>query len=390
MYRYWIFVFGIVGAIMSSTAVSLAETSANPEKLWVYIGTYTKTSSKGIHLVELDLANGKLQAVELAGETVNPSFLALHPSRPLLYAVGEMAEFGGKKTGAVSAFSIAPKTGRLTLLNQQSSRGAGPCHVTVDRSGRYVLVANYSGGSVACLPIEDDGRLGEATSFVQHVGSSVDPRRQKGPHAHSINMDPTNRLALAADLGLDKVLIYRLDLDRGLLSPNQPAWATVPAGAGPRHLAFHPNGRVAYVINEMGCTVTVFSYDAERGSFEALETVSTLPEGFVADSSITTAEVQVHPSGKFLYGSNRGHHSIAVFSIDPATGKLSAVSHTSTEGKTPRNFGIDPTGAYLLAANQDSDNVVLFRIDPATGKLTFTGQSVSIPMPVCVKFLRPF
>lgn len=389
-YRHWVFVFGIVGAIMSSTVTAWAETSANPEKLWVYIGTYTKTSSKGIYLLELDLANGKLQPVGLVGETVNPSFLALHPSRPLMYAVGEMADFEGKKTGAVSAFSIAPKTGKLTLLNQQSSQGAGPCHVSVDRSGRCVLVANYSGGSVACLPIQSNGRLGEATAFVQHVGAGPNPKRQQGPHAHSINMDPTNQFAFVADLGLDKLMIYRLDAEKGQLNPNQPAWASVPAGAGPRHLAFHPNGRFAYVINEMGCTVTAFRYDAEQGSMEALETVSTLPEGLVADSSITTAEVQVHPSGKFLYGSNRGHQSIAVFTIDQATGMLSAVAHTSTEGKTPRNFGIDPTGTYLLAAHQDSDNIVLFRIDPETGKLTSTGQSVNIPMPVCVKFLKPF
>ncbi len=389
-YRPWIYTFTIVGAIMSSTATSGADASATPEKLWVYIGTYTKTSSKGIYLLELDLANGKLEPVGLVGETVNPTFLAFHPNQPLLYAIGEIADFEGKKAGAVSAFSIASKTGKLTMLNQQPSQGPGPCHVTVDRTGRWVLVANYRGGSVACLPIQEGGRLGAATSFVQHVGSGPNPRRQEGPHAHSINMDPTNRFAFAADLGLDKILIYRLDLEKGQLNPNQPAWASVPAGSGPRHLAFHPNGRFAYIINEMGCTVTAFRYNAEHGSLETLETVSTLPEGFVADSTITTAEVQVHPSGKFLYGSNRGHQSIAVFAIDPDTGKLSAIAHTSTEGKTPRNFGIDPTGTYLLAANQDTDNVVLFRIDKETGKLSPTGQSVNIPMPVCVKFLQPF
>jgi 6-phosphogluconolactonase len=391
---HWMFLTCIVGMIMTSTATSWAaepsKTPAKPEKLWVYIGTYTKTASKGIYLLELDLASGKLQPVGLAAETVNPSFLAIHPSRPLLYAVGEMATFGGKKTGAVSAFSIAPKTGMLTLLNQQSTEGAGPCHVSVDRSGRCVLVANYTGGSVACLPIQDDGRLAEAASFVQHVGSSVNEKRQKGPHAHSINVDPANRFAFAADLGLDKILIYRLDPAKGQLTPNQPAFASVPAGAGPRHFAFHPNGRYAYVINEMGCTVTAFQYDADRGSLEPIETVSTLPEGLAADPSITTAEVQVHPSGKFLYGSNRGHHSIAVFAIDPATGKLRAIDHTPTQGKNPRNFGVDPTGTYLLAAHQDTDNIVVFRIDPATGKLTPTGQSVTVPMSVCVKFLQPF
>lgn len=360
---------------------------AAPEKLWVYVGTYTRRESKGIYRMELDLASGRMESVMLAGETVNPSFLALHPNRPFLYAVGEMASFGGKKAGAVSAFAIERGSGKLALLNQQSSEGTGPCHVVVDRTGRYVLVANYGSGSAACLPIAEDGRLGPATSSVQHEGSSVDPRRQQGPHAHSINLDPANRFAFVADLGLDKVMTYQFDAAGGRLLPNDPPSASVAPGAGPRHFAFHPNGRFAYVINEMGSTVTAFAYHAARGALEPLETVATLPAGFQGEN--TTAEVQVHPSGRFLYGSNRGHDSIAVFAIDSATGKLRALGHQSTEGKTPRNFGIDPTGRYLIAANQDSDNLVLMRIDPETGLLRPTGQQVHVSMPVCVKMLRP-
>ncbi|MFH1268296.1 MAG: beta-propeller fold lactonase family protein, partial [Planctomycetota bacterium] len=339
-----------------------------------------------IYHARLDLATGEIEGVELAGEVVNPSFLAVHPSRGFLYAVGEIANFEGKRAGAVSAFSIDPGTGKLTLLNQRPSEGTGPCHLVVDQTGKNVLVANYGSGSVASLPIGEDGRLGEATSAIQHEGSSVNPQRQQGPHAHSINLDAANRFAFAADLGLDKIFIYRFD-HAGTLEAADPPWAKVAPGAGPRHFAFHPGGRLAYVINELDSTVTAFEYDARRGVLTSLETVSTLPPGFEGESN--TAEVQVHPSGKFLYGSNRGHDSIAAFAIDPQTGRLRFVAHESTQGKTPRNFGIDPTGAYLLAANQATDNVVVFRIDPETGALGATGHSASVPSPVCVKMLTP-
>jgi len=375
---------GCVGS--ASWAAEQGKTEAAAGTVRVYVGTYTGKASKGIYLSRLNLATGELQPPEVAAEGKNPSFLALHPSRPLLYAIGEIGDFGGKKTGAVSAFSVEPQSGRLTLLNQQSSGGAGPCHLVVDRTGRCVLVANYSGGSVACLPIQDDGRLGEATSFVQHQGSSVNPKRQAGPHAHSINLDAANRFAFVADLGLDKVLIYRFDAGRGLLTPNAPPSVSLEPGAGPRHFAFHPSGRYAYVINELHSTVTAFGYNAQRGTLEPLQTISTLPEGF--SGSNTTAEVQVHPSGRFLYGSNRGHHSIAAFAIDQQTGKLRPLGHESTQGKTPRNFGIDPTGAYLLAANQDTDNVVVFRIDATTGALCPAGHSIPVPTPVCVKMVQ--
>ena len=370
------------------TAAGAADATRGPDKpatLRVYIGTYTRSGSQGIYLSYLDLANGSLAPAELAAKVANPSFLAIHPSRPLLYAVGEMGNFQGKKTGAVSAFSIDLKTGRLNLLNQQSSQGPGPCHLVVDRSGRNVLVANYGGGSIACLPIRPDGRLGQATSSIQHEGSSVDPRRQQGPHAHSINLDAAGRFAVVADLGLDKILIYRFDADGGKLTPNQPPWTKLPPGSGPRHFAFHPGGRYAYVINELSSTVAALRYDARRGTLESLQTVSTLPAGF--DGRSSTAEVQVHPSGRFLYGSNRGHDSIACFAIDAATGKLTHIGHQSTQGKTPRNFRLDPTGNYLLAANQATDNVVVFRIDPKTGKLSPTGHSITVAMPVCIRMM---
>ncbi|HEU0005421.1 MAG TPA: lactonase family protein, partial [Terriglobia bacterium] len=348
----------------------------------VYFGTYTGPKSKGIYLSRLDLSSGKLSAPTLAGETEQPSFLALHPNRRFLYAVNETG--GGRRgTGQVTAFAVA-SDGKLTLLNQQPSRGSAPCHLVVDRVGKSLLLANYGGGSVAAFSIGPDGRLGESTGFVQHSGSSVNPQRQKEPHAHSINLDAANRFAVAADLGLDQVLVYRFDSGKGTLSPNEPPSAPVKAGSGPRHFAFHPSGRNAYVINELASTVTTFQYDAGKGVLKETQTLSTLPKDFTGTSH--TAEVQVHPSGKFLYGSNRGHDSIAVFTIE-ANGTLRYVENTPTGGSTPRNFGISPDGKFLLAANQKSDNVVVFRIDPKSGRLTSTGNTLEVPSPVCVKFL---
>jgi 6-phosphogluconolactonase len=358
-----------------------------PRKLRVYVGTYTGGGpGRGIYLCELDMASGKLSRPELAVETVNPSFLEIHPSRRFLYAVGEIADFEGQKSGGVSAFAVDAATGRLTLINQQPSGGAGPCHVTVDATGKNVLVANYGGGSVACLPIEADGRLKPASAFIQHEGSSVNPQRQTGPHAHSINIDFANRFAVSADLGLDKLLVYRFDAEKGTLTPNDPPSVSVRPGGGPRHFALHPDGKYAYANNELTSTVTAFAYDAERGTFEELQTISTLPESFDGRTN-STAEVRVHPSGKFVYVSNRGHNSIAIFTVDPATGRLTAAGHESTRGEIPRNFNLDPSGAYLLAANQETNNVVVFAVDAAAGTLTPTGSEVEIPAPVCVRFV---
>jgi 6-phosphogluconolactonase len=362
-----------------------AERAATKSKYFVYVGTYTEKVSKGIYAYRFDPATDQLTSLGLAGETVNPSFLAVDPSRRFLYAVNEISQYGGRSSGGVSAFAIDPGTGKLTLLNEVPSGGAGPCHLTVDKTGRYVLVANYGGGSLAVFPILKDGRLGEASAFVQHHGASVNPQRQEGPHAHSIYMSPDNRFAVSADLGLDEVLIYRFDAGKGTLTPNNPAFALVSSGAGPRHFAFHPNGKFGYVIDEMQSTVTVFSYDPASGALDVGPSVSTLPQGFKGES--TAAEVAVHPSGKFLYGSNRGHDSIALFAINTRKGLLTPEGHTPTLGKTPRNFAIDPTGSYLFAANQDSDSVVQFRIDPNNGRLTPTGQVLEVPSPVCVTFL---
>lgn len=382
VFRYSLFAWVIA---MNLTGASAASGDAASSRFLVYVGTYTKGEGKGIYVCRMDATAGTFTPCSLAAETVNPSFLAIHPSRRFLYSVGEMAAFAGKKSGAVSAFAIDSATGKLTLLNQMPSGGRGPCHLVVDGTGKNVLVANYGGGSVAALPIEEDGRLAEAASFIQHEGSSVNRRRQRGPHAHSINFDADNRFAFAADLGLDKILVYRFDAAKGMLAANDPPSASVEPGAGPRHFAFHPSGRFAYVINELDCTVTAFAYDASRGVLTGLQSVPTQPEGFTGNN--TTAEVQVHPSGKFLYGSNRGHDSIVVFAIDAAKGTLSYVEHQSTRGDEPRNFGIDPTGRYLLAANQNSDNIVVLRIDPETGQLNPTGNVLDVPTPVCVKFV---
>lgn len=357
--------------------------------MFVYIGTYTGEKSQGVYMSRLNLASGTLTQPELAAELQNPSFLAVHPKRTFLYATNEVRTFQDQPGGAVSGFAIDRKTGKLTPLNQQSSRGGGPVHLVVDKTGRNVLVANYGGGSVAALPIGPDGMLKPASAFVQHEGSSVHPRRQARPHAHSINIDPGNRFAYAADLGLDKVLIYRFDPEAGSLTAADPPFAAVKPGSGPRHFAFHPKGGFAYVINEILVTVTAFRHDAKTGALTEIETVTTLPAGQEVQEGFSTAEVQVHPSGRFLYGSNRGHNSITVFSIDQASGKLTFVQNESTQGNHPRGFGIDPTGSFLIAGNQRSDSFVVFRIDQQTGRLTPTGQKFELGAPVSFKFVEP-
>jgi 6-phosphogluconolactonase len=362
-----------------------AETAPSPGAIPVYIGTYTGEKSKGIYVSRFDTATGRLTAPELAVATPSPSFLALHPGGSFLYAAGENTRLGGKAIGAVSAFSRDAKTGQLTLLNCQSSGGAGPCHVAVDSTGKCLLVANYGDGSIAALAIRADGTLAEPGTIIKNRGSSVDPGRQAGPHGHFIIPDPANRFALACDLGLDKVLVYQLDSPKATLTANDPPFAEVKPGSGPRHLAFHPSGRFVFLINEMGATLVAFAYDAGRGTLKELQSMSTLPEGFTGAKSC--AEVQVHPSGKFVYGSNRGHDSIAVYGFDSGSGKLTFLECQSTLGKTPRHFALDPSGQWLLAENQDSDNIVVFRIDGNTGHLSPTGQTVSVGAPVCAVFV---
>ena len=350
----------------------------------VYFGTYTGGKSKGIYVSRFDADRGKLSAPELAAEAKNPTFLCLHTNGQILYAVAELGQFEGKPAGGVSAFRIQEGSGKLVLLNQQPSGGTGPCHLDLDKSGQCLLVANYGSGSIAAFPIEADGKIGEAKTKIQHAGSSVDKNRQTGPHAHFISTDAANRFALVCDLGLDKVLVYKIDPARSLLETNDPAFVSIKAGAGPRHVAFHPDGAKVYVVNEMGSSLTALEYDAKRGAMKELQTISTLPENFAGHNS--GAEVQVHPSGRFVYASNRGHNSIAVFAVDGESGKVKPVDHVWTHGTTPRHFGIDPTGKWLLAENQDADNVVVFKIDLETGRLAPTGQTVEVGRPVCAVF----
>lgn len=379
------YLLGVLMTLMSANSTS-AQQDQTPTLYRVYVGTYTGSGSHGIYQTTLDLRTGKLSPAELAAETTSPSFLALHPSHKFLYAVTEISDFQGKKAGGVGAFAIDAATGKLKALNAQSSGGPGPCHVVVDKAGHFALVANYGGGSAGVLPINADGSLKEMCSFVQHVGTSVDKGRQEAPHGHSINLDAANKFAFVADLGLDKVMIYKFDIKSGKLEPNQPPSVSVEPGAGPRHFAFHPSGKFAYVINEMHCTVTAFTYDAAKGVLTPIQTITTLPNGFDG-KDYSTAEVQVHPSGKFLYGSNRGHHSIAEFSIDQQTGKLTVIGHALDNIKTPRNFGIEPTGKYLVVANQDGDSLISFTVDQKTGELKSTGHGVNVVKPVCVKFM---
>jgi 6-phosphogluconolactonase len=374
---------------LSLTVLGRAQGPATPKgEMLVYFGTYTGPKSKGIYVSRLNPATGALTAPQLAAEASSPSFLAVHPTGSFIYSVNEVNTFEGKTSGGVSAFAVDRNTGLLKALNQQPSVGAGPAHLIVDKDGRNVLVANYGGGSVTVLPLERNGKLKSPSAFVQHTGSSVNPQRQKEPHAHSINLDAANRFAYVADLGLDKILVYRFDAGQGLLTLNDPSSVSVKPGAGPRHFALHPTGKFAYVINEINCTITAFTNDSAKGELKEIHTVSTLPAKQAMQSGYSGAEVQVHPSGKFLYASNRGHDSIAVFSIDQNTGRLTYVENEPTQGSTPRGFGIDPDGGYLLAGNQRSDSVVVFRIDQQNGKLEPTGTKIELGAPVCVKFVR--
>jgi 6-phosphogluconolactonase len=372
-------------ALTVPTLLATAQENPAGGAMTVYVGTYTGAKSKGIYRMTFDPATGALSKPELAAEAKSPSFLAIHPNNRVLYAIAEVNDVNGKKGGGVSAFAIDAGTGNLTPLNQQTSGGAGPCFVATDPAGKVALVANYGGGSVQSLPIKEDGSLGEPASFVQHTGKGPTPR-QKGPNAHSILPSPDGRFALAADLGLDKVLIYRVDPATAKLTPNEPPHAATPAGGGPRHLAFHPSGKYVYVNNEMGMSVTAFKYDAEKGTLTEIGTEGTIPGG-EKSPRFSTAEILAHPSGKFVYVSNRGHDSITVYAVDEATGAIKLASNTPTGGKTPRNFRLDPTGQWLLSANQGSDNVVAFKIDPATGALTPTGATAEVGAPVCIKFL---
>lgn len=371
-----------LAALAHSIPAAQTGSKRKTNELLLYVGTYTKGRSESIYVYRMNLADGQLKPAATIKGISNPSFLAIDPKRRFLYAANESGEFAGKRGGGVTAFAIDRKTGDLRKLNEQNSPGV-PCYVSVHPSRKFVLAANYGGGNVVIYPVRADGSLAEASDVAQHKGTGGDPKRQSGPHAHSIVPDAGGRYAFAPDLGLDKVMIYRIDTKNGKFISNGFA-ATKPA-AGPRHFDFHPSGKFAYVVNELDSTMIAFAYDKTKGALQELQTISTLPDGFSGTNY--PADVHVHPSGRFVYGSNRGHDSIVIFSIDQNTGKVALVGHESTQGKWPRNFGIDPTGAFLLAANQNTDNVVTFRIDQQTGKLTATGQTTEIPSPVCVKFI---
>ena len=357
--------------------------STQDRKSVLYVGTYTTSGkSEGIYGYQMDSAGALTRFTSIM--SVNPSFLTIDRSKRFLYAVNEVGEFMQKPGGAVSAFAIDPVTRNLRLLNEQATNGADPCHLSVDNRKGTLLVANYTGGNVSVFPLRSDGTLGMVAEVKQHEGSGP-KEQQKGPHAHCIIFDRSERHALAADLGIDKVMIYRFDRARGKLTPAKQPFAELKAGAGPRHLSLHPTGKFLYVINELDSTMSAFKYNEREGTLTMIETVSTLPNDFSGTSYC--ADVHVSPSGQFLYGSNRGHNSIVVFQIDQRTGKLTLVEHVSTEGNWPRNFTIDPSGRFLLVANQRSDNVVVFSIDPETGRLKPTGVNEAIPSPVCLKFL---
>ncbi len=357
-----------------------------PTQYFAFIGTYTsKTDSKGIYSFRFDSGTGHLTSMVVAAATQDPSFLTAARNEKYFYAVNELGDFEGKKSGAVTSYSLDRKSGRLTQLNQVASGGADPCYVSFDQTGKYLLVANYTGGSVATFPVAPDGRIEPATAFVQHTGSGPNKERQEGPHAHYIASSADNRFVFVVDLGLDEVAVYHFDPANGSLIPNHPPFAKLVPGAGPRHLAFHPNGKFAYVLSEVNSTVTALAYDAENGSFSTLQTLSTIPKDFKGRND--TAEIVVHPSGKFLYVSNRGHDSIAEFTVDPARGTLTLAGDFPTQGKEPRNFALDPTGKFMLAANQQSNNIVVFRIDQSTGALIATGQVAQVPAPVDIVFV---
>jgi 6-phosphogluconolactonase len=352
------------------------------------VGSYTGANSKGIYSYLFDEQQGRLSALGLAAEVVNPSFVVSDPANRHLYAVTEMSEQGPnayKVSGFISSFSIDPKTGSLTFLNKVSSGGGGPCHLVVDKTGKILFVANYGSGNVASFAIEADGRIGEMTGKDQHSGSSVNPQRQQGPHAHAVVLSPDNRFLFVPDLGLDRILIYRIDEAKQSFTANNPSYVSVNPGLGPRHLVFGARAKFAYAICEMSSSVVAFSYDHESGKLTQVQTISTLPADFSGEDN--SAEIAVSPSGRFLYASNRGNDSIAVFQVDMNTGLLNKIQNAPTQGQIPRNFVIDPTGRYLLVANQNSNNIVVFAIDRTSGRITPTDQSAEISSPVSLLFL---
>lgn len=375
-----------VFCVMTSSDQTVQADSGNSSRYIVYVGTYSQGDSEGIYRLEFDADTGSLKRLDGTNAIENSSFLAIHPNKKYLYAVSEVAQYQGKETGSVVAYRIEGDQGKLVELNQLATGGAVPCHLSIDSTGHSVVIANYTGGNISSFQLNENGKLhSPRTSLMQHQGQSINKQRQEAPHAHSANISPDNRFVYAADLGIDQIIIYRLDPQTAKLSGNDPAIITVKPGSGPRHFAFHPKKDFAYVLNELSCDVIAFKRNPENGDLETLQTISTVPE---VKSGYSTAEIRIHPSGNYLYASNRGHHSLAIYRIDQSTGLLTALGNESTGGKTPRNFNIDPTGKFILAANQDSNNIVVFRIDEKTGLLSKTENEVQVPMPVCIRFLQ--
>ena len=368
---------GLVTLICAAENLS-APHDREPMSYFVYVGTYTKN----IYAYRFDAKTGKVDAMGTAGEVVNPSFLTTDPHFRFLYAVSEVE---GDTNGGVAAFSIDRKTGSLKFLNSASSGGVAPCHLSVDKTAKMLVVANYGTGGVSAFPLKDDGGLGTMSALMEAHGSSVNPERQKGPHAHETVISADNRFLYVPDLGLDQIRIYKLDPSQAKLTANDPPFGKDNPGSGPRHIAFHPSGHFAYVMNELKSAVTVFSRDPETGSLKEIETVSTVPPGFTGENA--PAEIEVDQAGKFVYASNRGHDSIAVFAIDEGSGKLKQVQIISTQGKEPRGFQIDPTGRFLVVGNQKSNTITVFRIDEKTGELNFTGETIEVPTPVAFQFV---
>jgi 6-phosphogluconolactonase len=351
-----------------------------------YVGTYGTGESGGIYFCRLNTKTGEIILRQKIVGIDNPSYLTINKENHFLYAVNEVTETNGNPGGAVSSFAIDPENGSLRYLNRQLTIGGSPCFISIDHTGRFVLLANYSGGNVTILPVLKDGKLGEHVESVQHKGQSINPDRQGSPHPHSIIVSADNQFVFVPDLGLDKILIYRFDQNKGTLRPNDTPHVSLKPGAGPRHFTFHPNGKFAYVINELNSTITAFSYESQKGELKGIQIITTLPEDYTGRNYC--ADIHVHPTGNFLYGSNRGHNSIAIFTIGQETGILTRTDHEQTQGEFPRNFAVEPLGKFLLVANQRSNNIVSFRIDTETGVLIPAGHTIEIPEPVCVKFLN--
>ena len=351
------------------------------QSIRVYVGTY----SEEIYVYRMDLETGQLVFESQINNVKSPSFLAVHPKNQFLYAVNEIGNYEGQETGSVSAFSIDQQSGKLTFLNRQPSHGTAPCHLSVDATGQYVLVANYGSGTVAAFPVDSNGYLNPASSVVQHKGASINVQRQTSPHAHAIMIAPNNQHVFSPDLGLDQVIIYQLNRENGQLIANDQPFVTVSAGQGPRHFDFHPSQQWAYVINEIGSTITVFDYQPDGGYLDSVQTISTLPENFKGTNSC--ADIHVSADGQFVYGSNRGHDSIVIYAVNQANGQLTCIGHELTRGQSPRNFGLDPTGDYLLAANHGSNDIYVFKVDSQSGLLKYTGHSAQVPTPVCLKMI---